>query len=121
MDPLTALAALLPLGIEAGKGLIQRFIAPDQVKPVTHEDAMAARRLDLEFFQSMQGGEGASYPWVGAVRQLQRSAFAAVVVLVWAHQASTGQVTDAVTNMSAAVGFYLFGGRSLFYIKGGKS
>ena len=109
MDPLTALAALLPLGIEAGKGLIQRFIAPDQVKAVTHEDAMAARRLDLEFFHAMQGGEGASYPWVGAVRQLQRPAFAAVVVMVWAYQASSGTVNDTVTNMAAAVGFYQIG------------
>ena len=120
MDPLTALAALLPLGIEAGKGLIQRFIAPDQVRPITHQDAMEARRLDLELFQAMQGGEGASYPWVTAVRQLQRPAFAAVVLLVWAYQTSAGQMSDTVTNMTAAVGFYLFGDRTLFHMTGRK-
>lgn len=121
MDPLTALAALLPLGIEAGRAAIQRFIVPDHIKPATHEDAMTARRIDLEFFQSMQGGQGGGAPaWVEAVRQLQRPAFAAAVIAVWAFQAAGTGVTPGVENMAAAVGFYLFGDRSLFYIRGGK-
>lgn len=118
MEPFTALAALLPLGVEAGKAAIQRWIAPDQVKPLDFEQHLQARQLDLQLFQAMQGGEGGTYPWVAAVRQLQRPAFAAVVTLVWAYQASGGAVADSVANMAAAVGFYLFGDRTLFYIKG---
>lgn len=54
------------------------------------------------------------------MRQLQRPAFAAVVLLVWAYQASAGQMSDTVTNMTAAVGFYLFGDRTLFHMTGRK-
>lgn len=121
MDPITALAALLPLGIEAGKAAIQRFIVPDQVKPATYADQLQARGLDLEFFKAMQGGPGGGAPaWVEAVRQLQRPAFAAAVVAVWAMQEATlpGGASAGVQNMAAAVGFYLFGDRSLFYITG---
>lgn len=121
MEPFTALAALLPLGIEAGKAAIQRFIVPDNIKPATYADSLAARRLDLEFFQSMQGTAGGAPAWVEAVRQLQRPAFAAAVVAVWAVQEfGAGGASDGVQNMAGAVGFYLFGDRSLFYIRGGK-
>ena len=118
MDPITALAALLPLGVEAGKAAINRWIAPDQVKPTSFADLLALRRLDLEQFQALQGGPGASYPWVEAVRQLQRPLFSAGVLAVWAYQASSVSPTDGVENMAAAVGFYLFGDRTLFYVKG---
>lgn len=121
MEPITALAALLPLGVEAGKAAIQRWLAPDVVKPTTYAEQLQGRQLDLQLFQAMQGGEGGTYPWVAAIRQLQRPAFAAVVTLVWAYQASGGQVSDSVANMAGAVGFYLFGDRTLFYLQGGRA
>jgi hypothetical protein len=119
MDPVTALAALLPLGIEAGKAAIQRFIVPDTVKAATFADHLQARSLDLEFFRVMQGGDTGP-AWVQAVRSLQRPVFAAAVVLVWAVQETSGGASAGVQNMAGAVGFYLFGDRSLFYIRGGK-
>lgn len=118
MDPITALAALLPLGIEAGKALIQRFIAPDQVKPVDFAELIQLRQLDLEQFKAMQGSGETSYPWVAAVRQMQRPVFVAGVLAVWAWQASQGEPSDAVANMGGAVGFYLFGDRTMFHIRG---
>lgn len=119
MDPITALAALLPLGVEAGKAAIQRWIAPDQVKPTTFADMLELRRLDLEQFKAMQGDGSAAWPWVDAVRQLQRPVFAACVLAVWVYQASgaAGEPSDTVANMAGAVGFYLFGDRTLFYAK----
>lgn len=120
MEPLTALAALLPLGVEAGKAAIQRWLAPEQVKPLDFAQMLELKRLELELFQALQGGNGQSYPWVEAVRQMQRPIFAAGVLLVWAQQAMTGEPSGAVANMAAAVGFYLFGDRTLFYIKAGK-
>jgi len=121
MDPITALAALLPLGVEAGKAAINRWLAPDQIKPATFADMLELRRLDIEQFKALQGEGGAVWPWVEAIRQLQRPAFAACVVGVWVWQAGAGDVSDTVGNMAAAVGFYLFGDRTLFHVKrGGK-
>lgn len=119
MDLLTALAALLPLGVEAGRALIQRFIAPDQVKPATFSDLLELRRLDADMWRTMQGGDAQSYLWVAAVRQLQRPLFVAGVLAVWGYQAATGEVSDTVANMAGCVGFYLFGDRTLTYIKRG--
>lgn len=118
MEPLTALAALLPLGVEAGKAAIQRWLAPDQVKPATFADLLELRRLDLEQFKAMQGSSGGTYAWVEAVRQLQRPVFAVGVLGVWAYQAAGGEPSATVANMAAAVGFYLFGDRTLFYVTG---
>lgn len=118
MEPLTALAALLPLGVEAGKAAIQRWLAPDQVKPVDFTQLLELRRLDLEQFKAMQGGEGGGYPWVDAIRQLQRPVFAAVVLGAWGYQAAAGEPSATVANMAGAVGFYLFGDRTLFYVRG---
>lgn len=121
MDPITALAALLPLGIEAGKYAIQRWLAPETVKPGTFAEFLELQRMDLEKFKAMQGGGEHSYKWVAAVREMQRPAFAAAVLGVWVVQAYTGpEVSDNVANMASAVGFYLFGDRTLFYSRGGK-
>lgn len=117
MDPITALAALLPLGVEAGKAAIQRWLAPETVKPATFADLLQLRQLELDQFRAMQGGEGVSFPWVEAIRQLQRPVFAASVLVVWVWQASQGEPSESVMNMAAAVGFYLFGDRTLFHVK----
>ena len=121
MDPITILAALLPLGIDAGKYAIQKWLAPESVKPGTFAELLQLRQLDIEQFKAMQGGE-ASYPWVAAVRSLQRPLFAACVLGVWVWQTgSGGEVSETVANMTGAVGFYLFGDRTLFIsAKGGK-
>lgn len=118
-DPITILAGLLPLGVEAGKAAIQRWLAPDQVKPLEFGQVLELKRLELQQWQTMQGGGEQSYPWVAAIRQLQRPLFAGAVVLTWCVQAATGEPSPTVANMAAAVGFYLFGDRTLFYIKWG--
>ena len=118
MDPLTILAALLPVLIEGGKYAVQRWLAPVTVKPGTFAEFLQLRAQELEFFKAMQGGEGDSYRWVAAIRQLQRPAFAAVVLSTWALKAAGGEVPPEVANMAGAVGFYLFGDRTLFYVAG---
>lgn len=121
MDPITALAALLPLGIEAGKYAIQRWLAPESVKPGTFAELLDLQRIDLERFKAMQGGGEASYRWVAAVREMQRPLFAAAVIATWVYQAAFApEVSTDVANMASTVGFYLFGDRTLFYAKGGK-
>lgn len=117
-DPITMLAGLLPLGVEAGKALIQRFLAPDQVKPLDFGQLLQLKEMELRQWLAMQGGDAPSYPWVAAVRQLQRPVFVVLVASTWCWQAFSGEPSAAVSNMASAVGFYLFGDRTLFYAKG---
>ena len=122
MDPVTILAALGPLAVDLGKSLISRFIAPDTFKPSTIEQYTQMRQLDLEMFKAMNdaGGSKSSYPWVEAIVRLQRPTVVAVVLLTWAYLMLIGQSSDAVNNFASAIGFYLFGDRTLFYSKKAK-
>jgi len=117
MDPLTILAALGPLAVDLGKSLISRFIAPDQFKPSTIEQYVAMKQVDLDFFKTMNeaGGSNPSYPWVEAVVRLMRPAVGLIVLGTWAYMELNGQSSLAVSNFASAVGFYLFGDRTLFY------
>lgn len=117
MDPLTILAALGPLAVDLGKSLISRYIAPDQFKPSTVEDYVKMRELDLRMFETMNaaGGSNPSYPWVEAIVRLMRPAVALIALGTWATLEIQGVSSDTVTNFASAIGFYLFGDRTLFY------
>jgi hypothetical protein len=124
MDLITILAALLPVLIEGGKAAVSRWIAPAEFKPATIDQAVALRRLDLEFFQALSGAGGAnpSYPWVEGVVKLMRPAVAAAVLATWCYIHLTVAAeadTATVDNFAAAIGFYMFGDRTLFYAKRG--
>jgi len=119
-DPITIAAALGPLVVDLGKSLITRFIAPDNFKPATIEQYVQMREIDVKMFVAMNnaGGGNASYPWVEAIVRLQRPFLVAVVLGVWATTTLAGQETgEVVNNFAAAIGFYLFGDRTLFYAK----
>lgn len=122
MDPITILAALGPLAVDLGKSLISRFVAPDTFKPATIEQYAKMRELDLDMFKAMNdaGGANPSYPWVEAIVRLQRPAVVAIVLATWAYLMLAGQSTETVNNFAAAIGFYLFGDRTLFYSKKAK-
>jgi len=117
MDPLTILAMLGPLAVDLGKSLISRFIAPDQFKPSTIEQYVAMRQIDLDMFKAMNeaGGSNPSYPWVEAIVRLMRPAVGLIVLGTWSYMELSGQSSSAVSNFASAVGFYLFGDRTLFY------
>lgn len=118
-DPVTILAALGPLAVDLGKSLINRFIAPDVFKPATIDDYTKMRSLDLEMFKAMNdaGGANPSYPWVEAIVRMQRPFVAAIVLATWAGMTVAGQSSESVNNFAAAIGFYLFGDRTLFYTR----
>lgn len=117
MDPLTILAAFGPLVVDLGKSLIGRFIQTDGYKPVNIDEYVKMRQFDLDMFKAMNeaGGANPSYPWVEAIVRLMRPSVAAIVLGTWATLKLQGQSSDAVDNFAAAVGFYLFGDRTLFY------
>jgi len=121
IDPITIAAAGVPLIIEAGRAAIQRWIAPEQIKPTTVADYEVMRHIDLDWFKALVGADagGETYPWVEAVRKLQRPAVVLAVLVTWAYCHTSGLVVagDGVDNMAASVGFYLFGDRTMFYAK----
>jgi predicted exporter len=88
--------------MDLGKSLINRFVAPSEFKPAT-----------IEQYAKMKE----SYPWVEAIARLMRPAIGLIVLATWATMHLQGIATQEVDNFASAVGFYLFGERSLFYIK----
>ena len=121
IDPLTILAAFGPLVIDLGKSLIAKFVSPDNFKPATIEQYVQMKELDLNLFKAMNdaGGTNTSYLWVEAAVRLMRPVAAALVIGTWAVNSLSGIADPAVDNFAAAVGFYLFGDRTLFYAKKG--
>ena len=117
IDPMTILAAFGPLVVDLGKSLIGRYIQTDGYKPVNVDEYVKMRQFDLDMFKAMNdaGGTNPSYPWVEAAVRLMRPAVAMIVLGTWAVLKLSGQPSDAVDNFAAAVGFYLFGDRTLFY------
>ena len=119
MDPLTILATFAPFAVDLGKSLINRFIAGDSFKPANIDEYVKMREVDLGFFKAMNeaGGTNPSYPWVEAVVRLMRPSVTLIVLGTWAYLELNGQPSNTVTNFASAVGFYLFGDRTLFYAK----
>jgi len=81
------------------------------------------RQIDLDLFKTMNdaGGSNPTYFWVEAIVRLQRPAVAVIVLGTWATLKLNGQSSDSVDNFAAAVGFYLFGDRTLFYSRKSKN
>jgi hypothetical protein len=122
MDPLTILAALGPLAVDLGKSLIGRFIQTDTYKPVNVDEYVKMRELDLNMFKAMNdaGGTNPSYPWVEAAVRLMRPAVGVIVLGTWAYLKVNNIDSESVDNFAGAVGFYLFGDRTLFYARKAK-
>lgn len=120
-DPLSVAAIFGPLAVEAGKALINKYIALGEFKPATIDQYVQMREIDLRMFEAMNnaGGSNASYPWVDAVVRLMRPTVAAIVLGTWAYSKLMGTPSEAIDNFAAAIGFYLFGDRTLFYARKG--
>lgn len=116
-DPLSVLAIFGPLAVDAGKAVINRFLAPAEFKPATIDQYVQMRELDLKMFEAMNnaGGSGPTYPWVEAIVRLMRPTVAVIVLGTWAYSKLLGTPSEAIDNFAAAIGFYLFGDRTLFY------
>jgi hypothetical protein len=118
-DPLSLLAIFGPLLVDGGKAAIQKYMAPDEFKPTKIEDYLSMRQNDLEMFKAMNeaGGTNPTYPWVEATVRMMRPAIALAVISTWASLHLQGVDTAPVDSFAAAIGFYLFGDRTLFYAR----
>ena len=119
VDPLTALAAFGPLAVELGKALIAKFVTPDTFKPSNVQDWLAMRQADVDLFRAINeaGGGNSGVPWVESFVRLQRPAVATIVLGTWAASHVLSFESPAINNFAGAVGFYLFGDRTLFHAK----
>lgn len=118
MDPLSLIAVFGPLAVKLGESVISKFITPDTFKPATINDYVEMQKLDIEKFKAINdaGGTNASYPWVEATVRLMRPGIALTVIGTWAVCKFSGVTCGPeVDNFAAAIGFYLFGDRTLFY------
>ena len=81
------------------------------------------KQLDLEQFKAVNdaGGTNPSYPWVEAVVRLMRPSVGLIVLGTWSYMQLTNISSSTVDNFAAAIGFYLFGDRTLFYANKPKS
>lgn len=122
MDPITILAALGPLAVDLGKSLIGRFIQTDDYKPVNVDEYIKMKQLDLELFKAMNeaGGSNPSYPWVEAAVRLMRPCVGIIILGTWAYLKLNNIQSESVDNFASAIGFYLFGDRTLFYSRKSK-
>jgi len=120
-DPLSAAAVFGPLAVEAGKALINKYMSPSEFKPATIDQYVKMREIDLEMFKALNeaGGSNASYPWVDAIVRLMRPTVAVIVLGTWAWSKLAGTPSEAIDSFAAAIGFYLFGDRTLFYARKG--
>ena len=75
------------------------------------------KQLDLEQFKAVNdaGGTNPSYPWVEAIVRLMRPSVGLIVLGTWSYMQLNNMSSFTVDNFAAAIGFYLFGDRTLFY------
>lgn len=113
-DPVSMLAILGPVLVDAGRAVVGRFIAPDVVKPSSMAEVIQLRELDIEQFKIMQTADstGETYRWVEAIRKLQRP----IVVLGLLVGFCINPDNMAISAAFQAVGWYLFGERTRSFV-----
>lgn len=126
MDPIlltTALTSLLPAGVDLVKTW---FAKKNDGKPIaaTADDYAKIVNADIAKLQALaavEKGDGPSYPWVNAVRQLQRPPVVLAVLAAWVAMVFDPTVTDEkfqlVSQLASSVFFYLFGDRVNMYLR----
>lgn len=112
IDPLSILAFFAPVAVEAGKAAVQRFIAPDNIKPLTVAEQLQLEQSDVDRLKVLadldKPGENV-HAWVNDVRALMRPFVAVSVTVKWC----IAPQSAALDFMVSSVWFYLFGERTM--------
>jgi hypothetical protein len=111
-DPFSIIAAFAPIAIEAGKAAVNRWIAPDKIKPMSVAEAVQMEQSDIDRLRVLaeldKPGENVSW-WVNDIRALMRPMVALMVTAAWVYSPDSAGITMAAQS----VWFYLFGERTL--------
>ena len=111
-DPFSLVAAFVPVAIDAGKAAVQRWIAPDNVKPLTVAEALQLEQAEVDRLRVLAELDKPSEkisPWVANVRAMMRPTIAVIVTIRWA---MTPESVEAALT-AQTVWFYLFGERTI--------
>lgn len=106
------LTALAPAVID----VIKNRLSSGTIVPKSVDDYVKIREVDAKFFEAMNRDSGAStYPWVDAVQRLQRPAVMVAIFasLLW-HGAGS---PEWLPELAQHATFYLFGDRTLSYVR----
>lgn len=120
MDPISLLAAFIPLLIDGVKQGINYWTGGP--KPTTVQDLVALRELDirqLEALTKLDAADGASR-WVINIRGLQRP-IATIVILFYfglsMYYPVPNSTSETLSFLAQCAFFYLFGERTLSYAR----
>ena len=120
MEPITILTSLIPFLQDAGKAAVRKFLG--SAKPATAEEAIKLAEADNRRLETLAKLDtvGNVAQWVSNVRALQRPTIGLVLMSIYAYtlvsEVDTA-IASTVANLTASYIFYLFGERSLLYIK----
>lgn len=124
-DPLTLIAAIVPLLTEAGRAgvdIVNGKFATDEFKPSNIAEVVTLQEQQLKLFEAINSQGGQSYPLVEAIIRLQRPVVVLGVVLVWGYAHASGMAdTSGVDNAAGIIGSYLFADRTLFHSRKAKN
>lgn len=124
MDPVTILAALLPVASDGIRGLVTKWTGGAGAKPANVEEAVRLIDADISRMKALaelDRPENTSV-WVNDVRALQRPAAVALVIVSWLGiglLSTDPQLIDISGNLAASVVFYLFGDRTYMHFRRG--
>lgn len=125
MDPLlltTVFTSLLPVAVDGIKTLIGRKTG-DKPAVLTADDYAKVTDVDVRKLQALaelDKPQGSSYPWVEAVRSLQRPVVVSLVMVSWLYGVIFPMPPDKfllVSQLASSVFFFLFGERVSFYVQ----
>lgn len=116
-DPVSILAVFAPVAVDAVRGIVNRYMTPDTIKPSSIAEVIQIRQLDIEQFKIMQQADsaGETFRWVEAIRKLQRPAVVIGLLVAFIYNPES----SAISTAFQAVGWYLFGERTIV-LNGGK-
>ena len=124
----TVLPALIPVGIDGVRAIINRVTGGAGAQPANAQEVIAlmqAETAKLEALAKMDCQAGASSQWVNNIVRLQRPV-AVIGILTTYVLGLTGlgilpdEAVNIAGNLASSVVFYLFGDRTLMYFKRGK-
>jgi len=124
MDPITIVTALLPVAQDGIRAVINKFTKGAGAKPATTAEAIMLMKAETERLRAvsdMDRPTGQVSVWVNNVRSMMRPAATVLILLAYFYTLvfdTEASIAMNATNLAASVVFYLFGDRTVMYMRG---